>query len=69
MANEKVSQFATSVSELIDTDLLFVSKDTGGGNFESQKMSGLILMRFCKAQTAAIPTYETHITFSSPLPT
>lgn len=68
MANEKVSQFATSVSELSDTDLLLVSKDTGGGNFESQKMSGKILRSFFRAATEAITTSETQITFSSPLP-
>ena len=44
MANEKISEYANSVSELEDTDLVDVSKDIGGGNFESQKMTGAILI-------------------------
>lgn len=68
MANEKVSEFANDVSELSDTDLLLVSKDIGGGNFQSQKMTGLILRSFFRAATEAITIAETQITFSSPLP-
>lgn len=67
MANEKVSEFVNNVSELSDTDLLLVSKDIGGGNFESQKMTGLVLKSFFRAATEAITTAETQITFSNPL--
>lgn len=37
MALEKISQYANEVTELAATDLLDVSKDIGGGNFQTNK--------------------------------
>lgn len=68
MANEKISAYSVSVAELEDTDLIDVSKDIGGGDFESQKMTGAILRNFFKAGSKAITTAETQVTFSSSLP-
>ena len=68
MANEKISEYANSVSELEDTDLLDCSKDIGGGNFQSQKLTAAILRNFFKSAAFAFTGAPQTIVFSSPLP-
>lgn len=67
MANEKISEYANSVSELEDADLLDVSKDIGGGNFESQKMTGAILRGFYRSGSIVITGSPQTVAFSSDL--
>jgi len=68
MANEKTSEYVNSVSEFADTDLLDVSKDIGGGNFESQKMTAAILRRFYRSASINLTGSSQTVSFSSPLP-
>lgn len=67
MANEKTSQYSTSVSEFSDTDLLDVSKDIGGGSFESQKMTGLILRGFYRSGSISLTGSSQTVSFSTDL--
>ena len=67
MANEKTSEYAVSVAEFEDTDLLDVSKDIGGGDFQSQKMTGAVLRNFYRSAKVTLTGSPQTITFSSPL--
>lgn len=68
MPNEKISEYVNSVSELGDTDLLDVSKDIGGGDFESQKMPGAILRAFYRSASITLTGSPQTVAFSSNFP-
>ncbi len=65
MANEKISEYSNSVSELENTDLLDVSKDIGGGSFESQKMTGAILRGFYRSGSITLTGSSQTVAFTS----
>ena len=68
MANEKTSEYANSVTDFGDTDLLDVSKDVGGGNFESQKMTAKILRDFYRSASITLTGSPQTVAFSDDLP-
>lgn len=68
MANEKTSEYPNSVDELEDTDLLDVSKDIGGGNFESQKMTATVLKSFYRSSNITLTGSPQTVVFNSALP-
>lgn len=67
MANEKISEYAISVSDFSDTDLLDVSKDIGGGSFQTQKMTGLVLRSFYRSGSITLTGSSQTVAFSSAL--
>ena len=68
MANEKTSEYAVTVAEFEDTDLLDVSKDIGGGDFQSQKMPGAILRAFYRSGSITLTGSPQTVAFSSDFP-
>ncbi|MGR3178865.1 MAG: hypothetical protein ACUZ8E_12500 [Candidatus Anammoxibacter sp.] len=68
MVNEKTSEYAVSVAEFEDTDLLDVSKDIGGGDFQSQKMTAAILRAFYRSASVNLTGSSQTVAFTSPFP-
>ena len=68
MANEKTSEYDITVAEFEDTDLLDVSKDIGGGDFQSQKMPAAILRDFYRSASVSLTGSAQTVAFSSDFP-